>query len=100
MSKWTEIRDGALEAMKQGAMEVTEETKKKFLDDFQESAVPVIEAWADQFSAAVQAQAKDESGWCKIRDAFVIPIAVKVLLWVGKQILALTMSGTAKEMEV
>ncbi len=97
MSKWTEIRDGALEAMKQSAMDVTEDAKKKFLDDFQEAAVPVIEAWAEHFSSAVQAQAEAETGWCKIRDAFIIPAAIKILLWIGKQILTFTMSRAAKE---
>ena len=29
MSKWTDIRDGALDAMKQGALNVVEETKRE-----------------------------------------------------------------------
>lgn len=40
-SKWVEIRDAALEALKQGAVEVGEETKQKFFTNFIESGVPV-----------------------------------------------------------
>lgn len=36
MSKWTEIRDGALEAIKEGAVDVVEETKQEFLANFLE----------------------------------------------------------------
>lgn len=45
-SKWVEIRDAALEALKQGAVEVGEETKQKFLTNFIESGIPVVEAYA------------------------------------------------------
>lgn len=34
MSKWTDIRDGALDAMKQGALNVEEETKQNFMKNF------------------------------------------------------------------
>ena len=92
MSRWTDIRDGALDAMKQGAMQVGEEAKQDFLANFIEAGVPVVEAYAGQFKSAVKAQATNETGWVKIRDAFVIPTAVDLGLWVGKQILQ-TVSG-------
>lgn len=47
MSKWTEIRDGALEAIKEGAVDVVEETKQEFLANFLEAGVPVVEAYAE-----------------------------------------------------
>ena len=84
MSTWTDIRDGALEAMKEGALNVVEETKQKFLNNFVEAGVPVIEEYAAQFSAAAKEQSSNETGWTKIRDAIVIPIAIKVGLYVGK----------------
>ena len=87
MSKWTEIRDGALDAMKQGALDVVEETKQQFLSNFIEAGVPVIEEYAMQFTAKVKEQATNETGWTKIRDAIVIPVAVQIGLYVGKQIL-------------
>ncbi len=94
MSKWTDIRDGALEAMKQGALEVTEDAKQKFMDNFIESGVPIVEGLAEQFITTVKAQAANESGWCKLRDMFVIPLCVRILLWTGKQILQMVQSQT------
>ena len=84
MSKWTEIRDGALDAMKQGALNVAEETKKQFLANFIEAGVPVIEEYAAR-----------EAGWTKIRDAIVIPFAVQIGLYIGKQILQTVQTQTA-----
>ena len=94
-SKWVEIRDAALEALKQGAVEVGEETKQKFFTNFIESGVPVVEAYAEQFKMTVSAQAAKESGWCKIRDAVLIPFAVDLSLLVGKKILSMVAGQTA-----
>ena len=95
MSKWTEIRDGALDAMKQGALDVAEETKQQFMENFVEAGVPVIEEYAAQFTAKVKEQATNETGWTKIRDAIVIPFAVQIGLYVGKQILQTVQTQTA-----
>lgn len=94
MSKWTDLRDGALDAMKQGALNVVEETKQEFLKNFVEAGVPVVEEYADLFVAKVKEQAANESGWNKIRDAVVIPFSVQIGLYVGKQILTLVESNT------
>ena len=95
MSKWTDIRDGALDAMKQGTMNVVEETKQEFLKNFIEAGVPVVEEYAAQFTAKVKEQAAGEAGWTKIRDAFVIPFAVQIGLYIGKQILQTVQQQTA-----
>ena len=87
MSKWTEIRDGALDAREQGALDVAEETKRQFLANFVEAGVPVIEEYAAQFAAEVKEQAAGEAGWTKIRDAVEIPFAVQIGLYVGRKIL-------------
>lgn len=88
------MRDKALEAMKEGALDVVEETKQKFLDNFIEAGMPAIKAYAELFSATVQEQAKNETGWVKIRDMFVIPLAVKVALCVGSGILNMVRGKT------
>ena len=95
MSKWTDIRDGALDAMKQGTMNVVEETKQEFLKNFIEAGVPVIEEYATQFTAKVKEQSANEAGWTKIRDAIVIPFAVQIGLYIGKQILQTVQQQTA-----
>ena len=95
MSKWTDIRDGALNAMKQGTLNVAEETKQQFLANFIEAGVPVIEEYAAQSSAKVKEQSAGEDGWSKIRDAVVIPFAVQIGLYNGKQILQTVQAQTA-----
>ena len=97
MSKWTDIRDGALDAMKQGALNVEEETKQNFMKNFIEAGVPVIESYADLFVNTVKAQAENESGWNKVRDAVVIPFAVKIGLYVGKELIDFVMSKTSTQ---
>ena len=99
MSKWTEIRDGALDAMKHGALNVVEETKQQFLSNFIEAGVPVIEEYAMQFEAKVKEQATNETGWTKIRDAFVIPFAVQIGVYIGKQILQAVQQQTKVKAE-
>ena len=95
MSRWTDIRDGALDALKGGALNVAEETKQQFLTNFIEAGVPVVEEYAAQFTSKVKEQAANETGWTKIRDAFVIPTAVQIGLYIGKQILQTVQSQTA-----
>lgn len=89
------MRDKALEAMKEGALDVVEETKQKFLDNFIEAGMPAIKAYAELFSATVQEQAKNETGWVKIRDMFVIPLAVKAALSVGSGVLSMVRGKTS-----
>lgn len=96
MSTWTDMRDKALEAMKEGALDVVEETKQNFLDNFIDAGMPAIEAYAELFSATVQEQAKNETGWVKIRDMFVIPLAVKAALGVSSGILSMVQGKTGK----
>ena len=95
MSKWTDIRDGALDAMKQGALNVAEETKRQFMTNFIEAGVPVIEEYANEFATKVKEQSANEAGWTKIRDAIVIPFAVQIGLYIGKQILQTVQQQTA-----
>ena len=57
--------------------------------------VPVAENAVDSFCAATKEQSKVESGWCKIRDAVVIPFAVDLSLLVGKKILSMVAGQTA-----
>ena len=95
MTTWTDMRDKALEAMKEGALDVVEETKQKFLDNFIEAGMPAIKAYAELFSATVQEQAKNETGWVKIRDMFVIPLAVKAALSVGSGVLSMVRGKTS-----
>ena len=57
--------------------------------------MPVIEEYAMQFTEKVKEQATNETGWTKIRDAIVIPFAVQIGLYIGKQILQTVQQQTA-----
>lgn len=95
MSKWTDIRDGALDAMEQDALDVAEETKQQFMANFIEAGVPVVEEYANKFAMKVKEQSENETGWTKIRDAIVIPFAVQIGIYIGKQILQTVQTQTA-----
>lgn len=97
MSTWTDMRDKALAEMKEGISDVTEETKQKFMDEAIGSGIPVLEGYAEAFTAEVEKQSVDESGWCKIRDMLVIPALVKTLMWMAKRIVTHVAEKAAKE---
>lgn len=97
MSKWTELRDSALEQIKQNTLDVTETAKNDFLKTFSDSAYPVVEAYADSFCETVRKQADQESGWCKVRDSALIPACVKIGLVVFKAVISSTVSAATKE---
>lgn len=46
------------------------------------------QAFADRVVAECKADASNEAGWCKIRDAFVLPVTLNVGIWVLKTVLA------------
>lgn len=80
MSKWTEIRDTAVEAL--NAEGVGKDIKDKFIDWLVKEGMAFLQAVADKVIAQCKADAGSESGWCKIRDAFVIPAAISIGMYV------------------
>lgn len=88
MSKWTEIRDGVLEAL--DVDNVTEELKDKMTANLIDSGIPAIETVADKFIGQIQEQAKAESGWTKIRDSIVLPLVINGGIWFVKYVLSKT----------
>lgn len=80
MSKWTEIRDTAVEAL--NAEGVGKDIKDKFIDWLVKEGMAFLQAVADKVVAQCKADAASESGWCRIRDAFVIPAAISIGMYV------------------
>ena len=78
MSNWTEIRDQVSNVL--GVAEVTEEVKATLTKNLIEKVLPEVETLADNFITQTQEQAKNESGWTKIRDAVVLPVAISGFL--------------------
>lgn len=85
MSKWTDVRDGVVAAL--DVKEVTESAKEQILASLVTDGIDAISAVADKFVVQVQAQADDETGWCAIRDRFVLPLLINGILWTAKLVL-------------
>ena len=85
MSKWTEIRDGVLDAL--NADDVTEELKESVTQKVIDEVIPAVEDVAGKFIATIEAQAKDETGWNKLRDSIVLPLVINGAIYIVKYVL-------------
>lgn len=88
MSKWVEIRDAVEEAVK--IDKVDESMKAAFTRWLLAEILPVLKAAGIKFSNETKAQAKEETGWCKVRDMLVLPAAIQGGLWLIEQALVKT----------
>lgn len=95
MSKWTEIRDSIEDEIKISG--VAEEVRKSVLSMLANEAIPAAEAFLGKFVEGVKAEAEHESGWCRMRDAVVIPYGIQALTWISKYVIERTLRETAKE---
>lgn len=93
MSKWTEIRDGIVDAI--DVKDVTEDVKQKVTSAILAEVLPSIESAVDGFTATTREQAKTEAGWCKIRDGIVLPLVMQGAVFVVKTVLTKTVTQTA-----
>ncbi len=80
MSNWTDFRDNIIEAVKFD--DVTEDMKNSFVKWLLETALPIAKESAENFTAQIKEQAKNESGWCKVRDLVVLPFIIDGGLWI------------------
>lgn len=85
MSKWVEVRDELIQSVH--VEEVTEEMKKGVNSWLLDSALPIVRKAASEFTSQTRKQSADESGWCRIRDAFILPFAIEAGLWVAEKAL-------------
>ena len=79
MSKWTDFRDKVIESIH--VEEVTEDVKEDFTRWLLDILLPAVKPTADDFVVQLRDQAKDESGWCKVRDLAVLPFVIEGGLW-------------------
>ena len=93
MSKWTDFRDDIVESLQ--VEEITEQVKRNLTKQIVESILPAVKTAADGFTAKIKEQAKTETGWCKIRDMLVLPLAINGLIYVVEMVLTKTMEKTA-----
>ena len=95
MSQWTNFRDaieGEIENVK-----LDELAKQELTKNIVDNVMPAVDAWVDKLSAGLTEEAKEETGWCKIRDGIVLPYVLKAIMYVGKQALERTLANTVKE---
>lgn len=93
MSKWVEIRDGIEDAV--GGVQVTEQIKKNVLDKAYNEGLPAFEDVVNGFAAACRKQAESETGWIKVRDAYLIPICAQVMTFAAEYALKRVIEETA-----
>lgn len=93
MSKWTDFRDDIVESLQ--VEEVTEQVKQNLTKQIVESILPSVKTVADGFTAKIKEQAKAETGWCKIRDMFVLPLVINGVIYMVETVLTKTMEKTA-----
>ena len=89
MSKWTEIRDSIVNALH--VDKVTEELKQRVTTAIINEVLPPIEDAVNKFVTMIQAQAKEEHGWCYWRDAIVLPSVMQGAVWLVKTVLTKTL---------
>lgn len=85
MSKWTDVRDRVIASLEFET--VTEKMKDDFSRWLLENLLPEVKEIAKKFVEQTTAQAKDESGWCKVRDLVVLPCIIDGGLWLIEQAL-------------
>ena len=92
MSKWTDFRDDIVESLQ--VEEVTEQVKQNLTKQIVESILPSVKTAADGFTAKIKEQAKAETGWCKIRDMFVLPLVINGVIYAVETVLTKTLEKT------
>jgi hypothetical protein len=91
-SKWVQVRDSIVDAMQ--AEEVGKELKDRFVGWAETEGIDFIQAFADGVIDECRKDAEKESGWCRIRDSVVLPVALTGGVFVLK--LVLTKAATAE----
>lgn len=95
MSKWTDFRDNMVDAMNLDS--VVNDLKDQLVSSLTSDGFPVIEELATAFIGKIQEQAKTEQGWNKIRDSVVLPLILRVGLYMAKAVLAGSTAEPAEE---
>ena len=85
MSKWTDIRDTVVEALQVDA--VGKNLKDNFITWLTQEGIALLEAVANRIIEECKTDAPNETGWCKIRDAFVVPATINIGMYVLKVVL-------------
>jgi hypothetical protein len=91
-SKWVQVRDSIVDAMQ--AEEVGKELKDRFVGWAETEGINFIQAFADGVINECRKDAENESGWCRIRDGVILPVALNVGVYILTVVL--TKAATAE----
>lgn len=95
MSKWVEIRDTAVDAL---GLDTVGKTLKGNLNNWLvDEGMDVISVAANKVVDQCKKDAQDEQGWCKVRDAFVLPLAIQGGLAVLKIVIEKAMAESQQQ---
>ena len=75
---------------------VTEEIKQRVTAAIVNEVLPPIEDAVNKFVTTIQAQAKEERGWCYWRDAVVLPAVMQGSVWLVRLVLDKSLTPTIK----
>lgn len=73
--KWVDVRDTAVEAL--GLDDVGKTLKGNFNNWLVDEGLNIVSDAADKVVEQCKKDASQENGWCKVRDAFVLPLAIQ-----------------------
>ena len=90
MSNWVDFRDELLSNLHFD--KVTEEMKAAFSEWLLRELFPALKESGTKFCQQIKEQAKNESGWCKVRDLIVLPLIINIGLWAIEKSLEKTTS--------
>lgn len=85
MAKWNEFVKELEEVLH--VDEITEDIKQEFARWLLETVLPAVEKAAADFVTQIKKQAGTERGWCKVRDAIVLPLVTEGGLWLVRKAL-------------
>ena len=60
---------------------VTNQLKEEMTRNILTNGIPAVKAVADKFVGQLQQQAKNETGWNKLRDQMVLPLIISGTIW-------------------
>ena len=86
MSKWTDLRNEIVDALK--IDDVKKSLKNDFIKWLESEGVELAQKFVDQVIEECKADAPKESGWCRIRDAFVLPAVLNIAMYILQLVLA------------
>lgn len=79
------MRDSLVEAMK--LEDVGKNLKADFVTWLSGEGLDFAQEVVDQIIAECKKDAPTENGWCRIRDTFVVPVALNVVMYILKTVL-------------